>query len=192
MHFLSTNIAPGSLVDLYQFPPMPTSGFQSYTDPLGDIWVAKAGTYNTWLRPTDVLKTRVWRNAPFNITTANLALALDIVSRDVFSLYSGTNWTCPLDGMYRIIAQVAGSPTLSGQSFIVRVYQNGGLRITSQHDSSASGAGWSLSVIAVDEVFLAATDLIQVNINSSSTSGTITGLPGNWWTYLNIAYAGSG
>jgi|SRR5215469_15643206 len=145
MHFLSTNISPGSLVDLYQFPPMPTDGnLHRYTDPLGCLWVAKAGTYSQWMRATDVLHGRWGLSGAYNIiNSANQKVPLDYVFLDVFDLYNGVTdiLTLPFAGSYHFYGQVGMTPTATGQYCNVMIRQNGTRVIQNQAWSGGTGAG---------------------------------------------------
>lgn len=194
MRFQSTNVQPVAGLPL----PVTSGGFQSFIDANGDVWIAKPGVDGgKWNRPSDVLKTRVYRNTAFTILGPGAAyLTFDATTFDIFGLYAGSpgSWTCPLNGMYNIYTQVGYTPTLSGQSLSTRLYRNGANTTLGQHDSAATGAGWASIVPVYDTWQLTATEWVATAIASPNLAGagSLAGQPGSAWTYLIIEYAGTG
>src|SRR5215831_3111986 len=86
------------------------AALQSYTDPTGEVWVAKGGVNSgQWRKAKDVLKARAYRVATYNLpTAANTVMVYDTTNRDDYSLYNITNGTIsfPVTGWYRIHAQI--------------------------------------------------------------------------------------
>jgi len=100
--------------------------FTSFTDPWGEVWVAKGGVLNgAWHKARDVLHSSATRNAAYNITTSPTHLALDGIISDPFGIYS-SGWTLPLAGMWQIGGYISiNAPASSG--FQIEVYINSGL-----------------------------------------------------------------
>lgn len=92
--------------------PAPTTSTTtvSYTDPSGEVWVAKS-TVNAgaWARARDVLKCMYYRNATFSGNNANLLLGHDTVLFDTYGLYTTSNgaFTAPVNGIWRITQEVS-------------------------------------------------------------------------------------
>jgi len=124
------DLASKSYVDA-RTPNLPapvTSGttIQSFTDALGDVWVAKNGVYGgNWKRARDVLIARVARGAAWNVTNTVAAVPHDTVLFDFYGLYNLSTllFTIPITGWWRFEAQVNMTPTATGQ------YINGMIRI---------------------------------------------------------------
>jgi hypothetical protein len=170
--------------------PLPaplTSGttIQSYTDPLGDVWVAKNGVNGgAWKRAQNVLHSVVYRNAAFNMATANTALSFDTVLRDPYGLWVSPFFTAPIPGLFRLMGQVAASATASGQWINVIV------------GPGASGVGTIMSSIAVTMIAKAESEVIYTagaqNQVLAGALSTYAGVPGNGYTYAQFDYMGTG
>jgi hypothetical protein len=96
-----------------------TSGQGSFTDPTGDIWVAKAGVNGgNWRRARDVMHARYYRTAAFTLTaSAWVNLTLDTLQYDDYGLYSTSTglFTPMITGFWRLTFIVGATPTASGQ-----------------------------------------------------------------------------
>jgi hypothetical protein len=84
-------------------PPPVTSGttVQSYTDVLGDVWVALNGVNaGAWKRARDVMHARAHRVAAYGITSTLASIPLDTASRDPYGFLSGGALVAPISGLY--------------------------------------------------------------------------------------------
>lgn len=113
-----------SLPEYSNWVPLPApvtsgSGVQSYTDPIGDVWVAANGVNSgAWRRAREVLHVKYWRSAAFTLTGgAWVSLNMDTLVFDDYSLYStGTGlFTPPIPGMWQLFMSAGATPTASGQ-----------------------------------------------------------------------------
>jgi hypothetical protein len=138
-----------TLLNYTDFVPTPapvTSGstIQSYTDPLGDVWVAKNGVYaGAWKRARDVLHPRVYRNAALTMPTASTVVPFDTVWLDTYGLWTpGSSQTysfvLPVPGIYQAWAQTGFSPTASGQWIQSWIQQNGTAFLTTRAHASTT------------------------------------------------------
>jgi len=199
VHFQSTNVAPVDLQQLYNFPPAVSSGgLQSYTDPIGDLWVAMPGVYGgTWQRASNVLLCRNYRVAAFTVTPAAQALIMDTIAYDNYNMLDNTtghlNFIIP--GIYLIYAHVNAVPVLVGDTVRLDILHNGAVNqsLTAAQGSTSGGGGPNLTSHAV----------LQVNSNGGSdyytfqtanpgvgASASLTGTPNYWHTYMTCAYMG--
>jgi hypothetical protein len=99
-------------------PPPVTTGttIQTYTDQLGDVWVAKNGVSGgAWKRARDVLYARIYRNAGFSMTIGQAAFPFDTAQDDPYGMFVAPNLKVPIPGLYRYTFLVAYSPTAAGQ-----------------------------------------------------------------------------
>jgi hypothetical protein len=178
--------------------PVPTpapltsgSTIQSYTDPTGEVWVAKNGVNGgAWLKARDVLACRVYRNAAMNIVSGTTLLPFDGVTRDNYGLYNGANanaFTPPVAGWYDLIVQLAATTTASGQFIHNRLYLGGGTLYSLSY--AQASAATSLTTTTVYSGYLNANDWINVLIGSSVTLAMGVG---STWTFASYNYRGTG
>jgi hypothetical protein len=95
------------------------SGVQSYTDPMGDVWVAANGANGgAWRRARDVLFARYYRTNPYTMpNTAWLTVAMDFKQWDDYSLYNTSNGvgTFPIAGLWRVTMAFSAVATAVNQ-----------------------------------------------------------------------------
>ena len=98
-------------VDPIPLPAPVTTGstIQSYTDPLGDLWVAKNGVRSgNWYRAREVLRGRIYRAAALTPPTNWQTIVLDGTVYDPFGIMGvGTtvHLTVPVAGYWEFRAQ---------------------------------------------------------------------------------------
>jgi len=102
------------------------SGIQSFTDVLGDVWVAANGVRGgNWYRARDVLHCRVYRNAAYTLSTSNVVVPWDSIAFDPYGMFTGgPNYriVAPIAGIYLLRAQMQATPTATGQWINIIMY----------------------------------------------------------------------
>jgi hypothetical protein len=80
------------------------SGVQSFTDALGDVWVAANGVRGgNWYRARDVLHGSWYRSAAWNTATNSVTFIFDTVVSDPYSIYTSTSTNgivIPITGLW--------------------------------------------------------------------------------------------
>ena len=128
------------------------SGIQTFTDVLGDVWVAANGVSNgAWKRARDALVCRYSRAAAFNATTTNSLFPFDTVVFDNYSLYATGSglFTCPVDGVYLVNTGV-GINVASAYQFNLALYKNGASNRLQAMSMSTPGGYCEQNVTSVD------------------------------------------
>jgi hypothetical protein len=178
-------------------PGAVTSGttVQSFTDALGDLWVAKNGVNSgAWKRARDVINMRWNRGAGWTTPgTANTwaVLAMDTVVFDVYSLYNSSSglFTAPVAGIYSLFACIGfNTGATTGVQSGCAIWKNGA--VARQTLITNGGSGYAEpQAFLVDR--LAAGDTIGSYQASSTASATTYGRGVNE-TQISIAYLGTG
>lgn len=171
-----------------------TSGttIQSFTDPLGDVWVAKNGVNSgNWFRARDVLYCNVYRVQPFTLaTSANPPLPMDTVVRDAYGMFNTTNGSvnCPVAGLYRAQGQWRATSTgqQSGNAFITLNNVN----ILAFGSTLPSVTGLTMCAQAASYAFVNAGD--QLYLNQNCTAALACAVNTLWATFLQVKYEGTG
>jgi hypothetical protein len=139
----STDLKVTGIAQLLGIPVPVNTGttIQTYTDPLGDLWVAKNGVYNgAWKRASQVMSGRVYRAAGFTVTQASQSMIFDTVAFDAFGMYDlvtgHLNFQVP--GVYLIYFHMNAVPALPGDTIRTDILHIG----TPQDENMAQGA-WS-------------------------------------------------
>jgi hypothetical protein len=176
---------------LDNLPPPVTTGttIQSFTDVLGDVWVAKAGVNGgNWKRARDVLFSRWSRTAA--LSTAGANIPMDTMYRDDYGLYSTANaWFAPpVAGLYEFVEQVSCGASATGQWGAARLYLNGTLQAIAQ--SPSTGVAATLSAVVVETIYCNPGDTMITYGNASVTLAL--GVGGGYWTYAQMKYVGTG
>jgi hypothetical protein len=173
-------------------PPINSgSGIQSFTDVLGDVWIAANGVYNgNWKRARDVLCSRVYRAAGFSAwPTTQAVYGWDTVSFDPYSFYTmgGSTWTIPVTGRYRIYAQAPGIATAVGQQGTLYLY-NGATVICEGWSAAGSTTNWTLASLLDEELLTAGSQLLI----KFAAAAAWTAAVGNWAAFCVFEYMGTG
>lgn len=158
---------------------------QSYTDPVGEVWVAKNGVYGgNWLKARDVLYGRVWRNTAYTFPTAAAIMPWNSIGQDLYGMWvqASNAFIAPVTGLWRVDIQLCigftAAMQFSGiQSASVRsnVYAPGACNTYAQiHDTFTYAANAGISVTAYTNVALA-----MAGLNSSDA-------------YMTVQYMGTG
>lgn len=173
-------------VGLIPLPAPVTSGttVQSYTDPNGDVWVAKNGVYGgNWNRAREVLYGRVFRNAAYTFpTAAGTNFPWNAVTQDLYGMWSAPTFIVPIAGLWQYDAQICVAFTAAAQftgfqaiSVRTNTYSSAaGNMYCHLHDTYSMPAGTTVGTAAYTSVALAAAGLNNVD------------------NYFTIKYVGTG
>lgn len=182
-----------TLLNYTDFVPTPvpvTTGttVQSYTDPTGEVWVAKNGVAGgNWFRARDVLHARIARSAAWNTATTSTQFSYDIVSRDPFGMFVGGGWQIPISGQWLWIATLTAAVASGG--YLQIDCQNGVSVATVIAVGAAAGpGGFTATAIAATSINAAANDTPHVWQRASTA---IAGATGSNYTYSTLSYQGS-
>jgi hypothetical protein len=178
------------------------SGVQSYTDTLGDVWVAANGVNGgNWKRARDVLHARWYRNAAWQVTGSIASIGFDTPNRDPYGLYAtGTTlYTAPIAGLYSLYAGYAVAAPATVGSFTNLMIRYGaagtvvpnGTRIVQEQ---ATSAGTQTGTYIAAQVTWApnAGDVFWIEAYSTSGGLPYTGQPGSAMTFSGMDYLGTG
>lgn len=178
--------------DIIPQPPPVTTGttVQSYTDPNGDVWVAKNGIYaGAWKRAREVCAARIFSNANQTFS-AGTVIGLGGTNYDPLAMKSGNNWVIPIAGRYAIIGAVGlnGAPTTAGQIQSVLYYNAAQSTQGSVSSFGASQTAWPASNVS-DILFCNAGDTVGLFLYTSGAS--VTTLGNSPRTFVGITYEGT-
>jgi|SRR5215469_5819054 len=173
-------------------PPALGAGapFTTYTDPSGEVYVAKGGVYGgAYKKARDVLHVAWYRGAAFTSTATPTLLGFDSMDNDPYGLYStGTSYvTVPLAGVWRTLVRLSVSATATGQWVQVTVYRSG------VGDHALGMAHSSVATTLLAETSLVrpfnAGDQVGAHLASSVTLNGYTGAGGS---HFEMDYLGTG
>jgi hypothetical protein len=189
--WVDTSIANPTTVNLPYFPPQtpPVSGFNSFIDGSGAVWVSRNGS--AWKKARDVLHAKVYRAAVWTVGTAAATVVFDTVNRDDYGIWTGGgNLVAPIAGWYSVFLNISitTTPTFSG---VINVNRNGTRNgyVTSNGVASSPVESWIAFTYNM-AYSLAAGDVMTLTINS-----TVAGTGGGQGLDLcsaGMSYLGSG
>jgi hypothetical protein len=182
------------------------SGLVSFTDSLGDVWVAKGAVNGgAYKRARDVLHAYWVRNAALTTVTAyGQMITFDAMQYDDYGLWqagtgngSAGSFVILVPGMYRLTAQMVCVPTASAQWLNVGVYQTGFRKVN--NIVMAPGvvnvnSGFNLYYLTVNAQITmrcVANDTLQVSA-WSSTAGLSYLVNNAYSSLFQIDYMGTG
>jgi hypothetical protein len=183
-------------------PVLSGSGVQSFTDVLGDVWVAAVGVNGgNWRRARDVLHARVSRIAALTTVAATatrlpfdtLAPTVGGVSGDPYGMATlGTSFafTIPIAGYWRVGAQVhlQGVGT-AGRSYMQRV---GGSQIANAVYGDGTQAASSMGYLqGAEDMYCAAADVVYFQYYTAVAQAVFAGGAGGD-TFAYLTYLGTG
>lgn len=175
------------------------SGIQSFTDALGDVWVAANGVNSgRWRRATDVVKSRIYRNAAWTAQTSSTIMVFDATTKDDYTFYNTASglYTCPVAGWYRVSSQMGVQYSTAAQSVgaaivLMRATPPGAAAGYSQtNDTRTTTVNGILSYYTNDIIYCAAGDQLSLWFNTGQTPNT-TRVGANL-TWADFEYAGAG
>ena len=182
----STSVGAGGTVYPY-FPPQtpPGSGFNSFTDTSGEVWVSRNGS--AWKRARDGLHCRVYRNAAFTTQTSLVAFQFDTVVSDPYAMYNvNGNFTAPVAGIYQFHAVISWGGNTGAVGMALDGFgwsPNQGAPVVQDLFGQ-----WRASLVEV--VSLGATGTTRVDF--ACQSGGVAGAPGQQTCYATMDYLGTG
>jgi hypothetical protein len=167
------------------------SGVQSYTDPTGQMWVAANGVSGgAWRRATQVLYSRAYRAAAFNVTTTATQIPFDTVSGthgDPYGLFTaGGTFTIPVSGLWRFAGRQGITATATGQWCIIYALVAGS-QVGYYAESFASSGGFNAET--GDEQYITAGQVLSF---MSACSTTLAATVGTTNTFAYCQYIGVG
>ena len=171
-------------------PPYTGAGIGTYTDPAGEVWVAKTGVNGgAWRKARDVLHARWYRAAAWSTATGvGVPIVFDTVDFDAYGLWvSGSSgFVAPVAGVYRAGGAFTAPFAAAGQYVQLNLVQ-GGAQIA---QNTLYGAGAVNGNAAVSDIVRAAAgDVLSVQ---ARTTAVQAGLTGRGLTYFNVDYVGTG
>lgn len=170
-------------------PPTASATTVSYTDPLGDVWVAKASVNGgNWFRARDVLHARWWRSAAYSLTTGAISIPYDTSVYDAYSLYStGTTlFTAPVAGQYDLRVTTLATATAASQYLIVRIAVGGTVVAQGQIYTAVAGA-YTINSFTAFNLNVGSTVMMQ-----SYSSVALALNTGAQYSFAEFHYVGTG
>ena len=196
----SASVAAGNITDVRPqglsisggaaVPPYTGGGIGTYTDPGGEVWVAKTGVNGgAWRKARDVLHARWYRAAAWSTATgAGVPIVFDTVDFDAYGMWvSGSSgFVAPVAGVYRAGGAFTAPFAAAGQYVQLTLVQ-GAAQIA---QNTLYGAGAVNGNAAVTDIVRAAAgDVLSVQ---ARTTAVQAGLTGRGLTYFNVDYVGTG
>jgi hypothetical protein len=125
-------------------PVVSGSGVQSFTDVLGQMWVALNGVIGgAWRLARDVMHAHWYRAAAYTIPiSAAVPVPFDTVDRDPYGLFNVATsiYTVPITGIWRFFGQIAHSPNSATDFCNLMLRQNGTRICQNQAHASSTSA----------------------------------------------------
>jgi hypothetical protein len=179
-------------VPLIPLPAPVTSGsaIQVYTDPYGDVWVAKNGVDSgNWHRARDVLYCRITRTAAYTLPASPNGVAMPwdgaVAGQDKYGMYNGTGITVPIGGIWMFGAVIELNNTAVNQ--VLGYYVGASRSSTNQ----MPGTGFPLRVAHTTTQITAANAAVNVVFEYTTASLVMTVGTGDrchmWAQYLGTS-----
>lgn len=182
--------------DPVPIPAPLTSGstIQSYTDPMGDVWVAKNGVNGgRYLRARDVLHAKYGRTTSYTyIQSTPTAIPFNSVVRDPYGLWvsASNGFQAPIGGLWSAHTQLCIAFTATGQ--FIGLYLNMGAAAAVRTNQYAGPAGSTNEYVqGHDCVSINAGDLMVVQGYSGTASLVSAGNTASD-IYFSVKYEGTG
>jgi len=177
-------------------PAVVTSGstVQTYTDPTGEVWIAKNGVKGgNWYRARDVIRSRVYRNATWTANASSTLFVFDSMTKDDYTFYNLTSgiFTCPVAGWYHAMSQIGVQySTASLAVGAAIVLQQNGVGYSQTNDIRTTTVNGILSYYSNDYIYCAANDQLALWFNTANAPSATR--VGSNLTYAGFYYEGSG
>jgi hypothetical protein len=166
------------------------SGVQSFTDSLGDVWVAANGVKGgNWYRARDVLQAKVSRGSAYTTSTSATAIPWVATSFDAYGMWNGAgSFIAPIAGIYQAKVAVGVNFTGAGQW---------GLLYMTQSSVGGNAQGFQTLLSGTATASLIAEDLLQCTAGDTITSFLQTSVALSLWTNsaanrFHLSYIGTG
>jgi hypothetical protein len=173
-------------------PPVVSGGFQTFTDSVGDIWIAKPGVNGGgWERPANVLHAYWYRNTAWQTPAVANTIAqfsMNVNYSDPYGLFNGNTFTAPISGIYQMNLSLGIVAGAVGQS-LYAVITNTGLGALAYGMAFAPGA--TFIVAAVNYTTPVPVGGQWMTAQQSGTVG-LTGRASSDMTRVTIDYLGTG
>lgn len=162
---------------------------QSYTDPTGEVWVAKGGVNNgQWKKARDVLHSYWYRAAALtNSTGVWVAMVLDTADYDDYGMFDGTTFTPPIVGVWSLNFQANLSAAATGQDFHAAWYD-----WSSTYYENIQQASFVYSLSCATRIVRRVTATSQTYAIRTYSRGSGAVSTGKGYTFCAIDYLGTG
>jgi hypothetical protein len=145
-------------------PPQvpPPTGFNSYTDPSGEVWASRNGS--AWRKARDALGARMYRNAAYNSGASGtfITMPFDTILEDVYGCCvagASASFTCPIPGHYLVSARIDVIPNVTLCRCILTLYKNGA-EFNRGGDMTVPAANAVAGLLLVEDVTAVAGDVL--------------------------------
>jgi hypothetical protein len=166
------------------------SGIQSFTDSLGDVWVAANGVNSgNWKRARDALHCEYYRAASWNTPTALSAVGMNQPIVDAYSLYDPNTgiFSALVAGVWLFNFAVSATATAVNQ-WLNCILVNTGGSMVAQNQAYVGGAANFTSATTYQR-YLSNTETITTKVNASVA---MTGGIGVQSSRFGAIYLGTG
>jgi hypothetical protein len=175
------------------------SGVQSFTDVLGDVWVALNGVAGgNWRRARDVVRARAYRNAAYTVPTINtfVGMPFDSTNDDGLSGWSALNttsavYTCPIAGRYLVMSRcdvIGTSVAARLLSTLVRGATLAGVVESVRGGDITTNSNTPMSSVCSGTMFCNALDVVQMRFYASVAQAFEVGTAMAW---MDVQYIGT-
>lgn len=178
--------------------PVTSGGVQSFTDPIGDVWVAYPSSYGgNWKRARDVLNCQWVRTAALTFPGAYTTLPWDTSVWDPYGLYStGTShFTLPIAGLWRFSQTLSASCYGNGyMDSCINVVSGGiaGQGVTFQNTAANGATAQNISASVTVLLKFTAGAVVQSYSAASGSLAMQTPALGVVPNFICIDYLGTG
>jgi hypothetical protein len=184
-----------SFVATPYYPPQtpPASGFNSFTDSGGEVWVSLNGS--AWKKARDGLHAFYYRNAAYTLVVGTVtALPYDTRANDTYGLYNASTarMTFPVTGWWSIHTQMNVNFTAAGQygqTLLQYISGGGGPGNYANSVIGTSGAAVWSSIESTYTAFFGSGNQLETDALASAALPVNSG-PAN--SFLTIDYLGTG
>jgi len=175
--------------------PVTSGGFQSFTDTLGDVWVANNTIASgAWKRARDALHCRVYRTAPLSLNAGTLQpCQMDTVYQDTWGMSDGNGVAFKITGNFNISGQLAFTATAAAQFILTRIYagpSGAETMIGTAQNYSATTSGTISAGLSFSHIVTNTAAHVILQATGSGTQAMPVGAV--YWLYLSVDYLGTG
>jgi hypothetical protein len=168
----------------------PPTGFNSFTDGSGEVWVSYNGS--AWKKARDALHARVYRSAAYSIAaSAWVTLPFDTVDSDAYALWSmaSSRFTAPVAGWWLFTAYFGMNTPPPTYGYLLGALFKNGVSASYGGQQTYAGGGNLPASATTGALLLAVNDYVQPQ---GFSSAAIALTPGRDRLYLDFHYLGTG
>lgn len=167
------------------------SGVQSFTDALGDVWVAMNGVFaGAWKRARDTVNARVTRATAYTTSTSATAFPWANAQWDPYGMWNGgAGIVTPIPGIYYVKANVQVSTTAAAQWGMLYYTQSSRPGVNMSTIYQHSGLALGITINAVELMQCTANDTITTFLQTLAAYSIGTNSGSNSFA---VAYLGTG